>query len=161
MKAESIETTLAAEELKKLQPGDVCAYAVLEAVIGCDPQGKGYQYVASARRKVEKELDCVLDVERGVGIKRLMPREVVNRGGKDIAHIRRSSRRGLRRQTTLVPVESESMSNEERIKFHGNLSMLGILHHMTKPTTRKSVEAASHAANRVLNTGDILQLFGK
>lgn len=157
----AIETTLAATELRKLEVGDLCPYTRLREVIGKDPQQEGYAFVASARRKIERELECVLEAIPNVGIKRLASREVLNRGGKDLRHIRVTTRRAMKRQTTLVPVErSNGLSNEEKLAFHTNLSMLGILHHVGKPSSRKKISAAVDTACKTLPVTETLRLFG-
>ena len=73
----AIETTMAYAELKKLQPGETCAYEALRAVMGCDPQGDGYGYVSTARKRVERELECVLEAVPNIGIKRLVAKDQV------------------------------------------------------------------------------------
>lgn len=156
----SIEAVMAREELRKLLPGDICPYELLERAMSKDPQKEGYPYVSTARRQVERENQCVLEAIPNVGIKRLMPREVINRGGRDISHVKRSVRSGIRRQITVVPIESVGgLNNEERIKFHGQLAQLGVLSQFTKPTARKRIEAAvsQHAAR--ISPAEVLALF--
>lgn len=158
----SVETKLAIVELKKLQEGEVCSYEALRAAIGKDPQGDGYVFVKSARRKVEKENDCVLEAVPNVGIQRLKPREVVNRGARDLAHTRRSVRGALRRQITLTPVEKVGeLTNEDRIQYHAQLSHLGMLSHALKPKVAKRIEERVSSSNSRLEVGGVLELMAK
>lgn len=161
MKTEqSIETILAEQELRKLKEGDLLDYGTLGALIGKDPQRGGYHHVKAARRKVEKELGCVFEASPNIGIKRLIPREVLNRGGRDIKHVRMSIKSGFRRQTTLVPVEEQKLTNDERVKFHAQLSAFGVLAHMTRPSAIKKIEAAATTAARTIPAKETLALFG-
>lgn len=159
MKPTSIETTLAYEKLKVIKEGEVCAYDTLRTAIGKNPQGDGYSFIASARRRVEREQECVLEAVDNVGIKRLPPREVINRGAKDLVQIRRGVREGMRRQTTVVPVESLLLSNEDKIQFHTQLSHFGVLAQMTKPGTAKKIAAAVEQSQRILPAAETLALF--
>ena len=156
----AIETIMAREELRKLQPGDICEYQTLRAAMSMDPQGEGYGFVTTARKQVERENQCVLEAIPNVGIKRLVPREVINKGGRDIEHVRRSIKHGMRRQITIVPVESVGqLSNEERIKFHGQLAQIGVLAQFVKPSSRKRIEAAARENQQRLSPREILALF--
>ncbi len=138
----AIETTMAYAELKKLRPGETCAYEALRAVMGCDPQGDGYGYVSTARKRVERELECVLEAVPNIGIKRLVAKEVVHKGSRDLAHVRRSVRAGLRRQVTLVPIEGTHLSEEERKRFHLQMACMGALKLATAPRTVKRIAEA-------------------
>ena len=161
MKPQSIETSLAYQRLKQLKEDEVCPYDELRTIIGKNPQGDGYPYVVSARRKVERELECVLLPIKGVGIKRLPPRDVINKGAKDLKGIRRSVNQGLRRQTTIVPVEEQRLSNDEKIQFHGQLAAFGALNAITKPSAIKKITEATTGAARTLPATDTLNLFVK
>lgn len=159
MKQQTIETQLAAQRLRELKAGEVCAYEDIHSLIGVDPQdGKGYGYVSSARAIVERELSCVFECVPNVGIKRLVPREVVNRGTRDLKHVRRSVRSGLRRQTTLVPFTAE-MSPEERSKAHLNMSHFGMLEMATRPAAQKRIEQRVTEAARTLPPAEMMDLF--
>jgi hypothetical protein len=161
MKTEvSIETTMAYQELKKLQVGEICSYETLRGVIDKDPQAEGYPYVKSARRMVERELQCVLEAVINQGIRRLPPRDVVNRGGRDLRHVRKSIGRGMRRQVTIVPIEQNGeLNNEERVKFHTQLSQFGILRHVMKPAATNAIEQKVAEASRSIPAKETLKLF--
>jgi hypothetical protein len=159
----AIESVLAFSEFEKvlLTDGDMIPYEALAAVIGKDPQNDGYGYVMTARRRFEREKDCVLQPVPNVGIKRLMNREVVNCGPRDLKHIRGSARRASRRLSTLVPIEKQqSLTKEEQRAFLTSFSQLGILSHMLKPSTTKKIAAATETAARVLPVSETLALFG-
>lgn len=156
----AVETTMAYQELKKLKPGEMCPYSTLAAVIDKNPQTDGRGYVRTARGMVERELQCVLVAISNEGIKRLAPREVINHGGKDLKHIRKSVARGTRRQITIVPVEqAKELSNEERIKFNLQLSQFGILRQVMKPATAKKIEAAVIESSKALPADATIRLF--
>ena len=107
------------------------------------------------------ELRIVLEAVPNEGIKRLPPRAVLNRGAKDIDHLKRSTRHAMKRQSTLVPIEKQAdMKPEERGRFLTQLSHLGILGHMLKARTVKQLEAAVAAKNEMLPTAEVLRLFG-
>jgi hypothetical protein len=138
-----------------------CRYELLRDAIGVDPQrGPGYGYVTTARARFERERDCVLEAVPNIGIRRLPSRDVINRGGRDLAHIRRSVKRGMRRMVTLVPVEQHGdLSNDERKVFHAHLSHLGVLGMMTRPTATKKIGAAAENARRSIPAEQALRLF--
>ena len=156
----SIESILAAQLLRELKDGETCSYDSLKEKIGKDPQGDGYGFVMTARRAVEREGQCVFEAIANEGIKRLAPREVLNRGASDIGHLKRSQRWAMNRQITLVPIEKQgTMQPEERSRFLTQLSHLGILGHLMKPKSVKRLEAACATKNEPLPTSEILRLF--
>ena len=156
----SIEAMLAAQLLRDLTEGATCSYEALREKIGKDPQGDGYGYVMTARRMIERENQCVFEVVPNEGIKRLPPRGVLNRGAKDIEHMKRSTSHAMRRQSTLVPIEKQQeMTPEERSRFLTQLSHLGILRHIMRPKAVKQLDAAVVARNDALPSADVLRLF--
>lgn len=161
MKTEkTIETTLAYQELKKLQPGEVCSYETLRAVIDKDPQRTGYTFIFSARRMVEREVECVLEAVPNVGIKRLPPREVINRGGRDLKGVRRRIHSGLRRQSTVVPIEQQGdLTLEERQKFNVQLSQFGILQAVAGRKAVNRIGAAVARSSQPIESKDALRLL--
>lgn len=157
---QSIEAAAAYEELRKLAVGEICPYSTLAAAICRNPQRDGYGYVLTARRRIEHDFDCVLEAVANVGIKRLPPRETINRGVRDLRHIRRSIKRGRRRQTTLVPVENHGgLTSEERGRYLVNLSHLGVLEYVTRPQQRRALEAAVNSKAGPIPIGDTLSMF--
>lgn len=157
----AIETTLVIELLKDLAIGEVCGYDRIRAVIDKDPQGDGYPFVMSARRRIEKQNDCVMEAVPNVGIKRLPPREVINRGARDLGRIRRGITRGMRRQTTLVPIEATGLDAPDRQAFLANLSHFGLLGIVMRPRVRREIGEAVARAGRALDAGSTLALFAK
>lgn len=162
IKDQSVETILALDCLEKnlLAPGALCSYETLTAAINMNAQTDGYTYVKTARRQFERKHECVLEAIPNEGIRWLEPRQVINRGARDMKHVRVSTSHAWRRQTTLVPVERQkALTNEERIKFNQQLSVIGVLRHMTKPAQVKKIESASDQAQKALPVGDTLALF--
>jgi hypothetical protein len=158
----SVEAILAEQELLKhlQQEGNTCPYEALRAAIGKDPQGDGYPYVFSARRKIEREKDWVLDVDRTNGIKRLAPREVINRGAKDIKHVKGSLRRAFQRQSTLVPIEKQGrLDAAERTQFLLRLTHISLLRQMLRPSATKRIETAVMDQQKMLPSAEVLKLF--
>jgi hypothetical protein len=162
VKEQSIESILARQRLQKLKDGESVTYDELAVIIGKNPQTSGYGMVMTARRQVEREQACVLECITNVGLKRVVPREVVNRGGRDLKHIRRSTKRAMHRQATLADDQKQAeMNNEERKKYSEQFSQLGILAHMQKPAQRKKIAVATESAARALPPADALALFLK
>ena len=156
----SIETTLAYDLLKNIQIGEVCPYQVLQEKIGKNPQKEGYGHVMSARKRAERELECVFEAVHNLGITKLKPRGVINKGVKDLKHIRKSVHNGTRRQSTLVPVEAHGeLNSEERHRFHVNLSHFGILGAVMKPSVRKKIGDMVEKYNKVLDPKETISLF--
>jgi hypothetical protein len=75
-------------------------------------------------------------------------------------HQRRHARRSINRQTTLVPVEKQKdLTNEEKTVFLTQLSQLGVIHHLMKPSSTKKIEQATKDASRILPSTQTLELF--
>jgi hypothetical protein len=165
MKSSSLESSLAFQKFQETakSAGDICTYDVMGAAIGKDPRAEGYAAVMSARRRFERENDCVIVTIDGTGYKRLSPQEVVtDRGPRDIRGVRRKVRQSLRRQATVIPSFSGgSLPNEVKQQALAQMSILGALNQMTKPSARKKIAEAAVAAARIIPGKEALALFAK
>lgn len=91
-----------------------------------------------------------------IGIGRFRPR---NQGSRDLRHIRKSTRKGLRRQTTLVP-SSATLPPEDRARHGMLMSYLGMLDVATRPSAQKAIEIKIQQASRTLPPAEMMALFG-
>ncbi len=158
----AIETSLTAEMLKDLPIGSVAGYDEIRKLIDRDPQGDGYSFVMSARRRIERQCECVFEAVPNVGIKKLPPREVINKGSRDLVHIRRGIDTGMRRQITLAPIEANAgLSEPERQAYLGNLSHFGLLKIVTRPRVNRLISNGVKTAGHVLDSEATLALFAR
>lgn len=158
----AIESILVFGEFEKqlLQDGDICPYESLKGVIDKDPQGDGYGYVYTARKRFQREKECVLEVIPKVGIKRLNSRGTINWGVRGMKHVGRSARRVMGGLATLVPIEKQkALTKVEQNSFLTLFSQAGIINHMMKPSATKRIAAATESASRILPASETLALF--
>lgn len=163
-KTPSVETILAELALEEAlkQPGDLCAYELLRARLGQDPQRDAYRHVFSARRRFERKHDhCVLTAVPKMGIKWLTQQEVVvPRWDRDIGHTRRHSRNMFKRQKTTIGAEAE-LGPELLKRRNQNLAFAGMLAHMSKPRAERQVAEATDKSGRILTAAEALKHFSK
>jgi hypothetical protein len=156
----SLETEIAVELLSNLKPGEMCSYIDLKAALGGDPQAEYYGRVFQARRIVERQAECVLESVRGEGIRRSLPHDVINRGAHDMKSIRMASKRGMRRQVTLVPIErTEGLPESERLKFLATLAHFGLLNNILTRGAAKKIATVAAKQDSPLTAKQTLALF--
>lgn len=107
--------TRAIEELMlESNEGDVISYADLSSLIGmdCAPSGKGYSYVISAIKRLERS-GCNFANIKTVGYKRLNPDETINDNTRRIQISQRQMKRTLVRNEA---VEHDRLSDLKKIE---------------------------------------------
>jgi hypothetical protein len=135
----SIESTTIYEILIKAEVGDIVSYSSLSKAIGVDVQKEGRGYLETARREAQTELKMVFGTVWNKGVKRLNNDEIISTGETVMRRIRKTSRRGLKKLMCVSDVAK--LSNEEKVKMYTQLSVLGMLHHITRKESIKKVTA--------------------
>ncbi len=141
---------------------ELVTYEALSEVIGSDIQGyKNYAHLATARRKIQREIGVVTNVVTNTGISFLLTgKEISLSVKKDIDSVRRKSKKGLNK---LVCVQdAQSMNNEERIKYNTYCSALGVLHSITSQGSMRHLETTVSSSNmQTLSLTNTLEAFKK
>jgi len=96
--------------------------------------------IATARNHMLNDHQAVFAAIRGVGLKRLTDSEIVASGDDHCRRIRRAAKRGIRQITC---VSFEAMSTEDRARHNARLSVLTVMHSITRPTEAKKLESAA------------------
>lgn len=161
----SVESILAEKALDAAMtaPGTMCSYVDLQAALGKNPQGEGYPYVSTARRRFERKHNCVLHAIHNEGIKWMTAEEVARqKWDHDSGHIRRSAKHALRRQKTLLTEEAEKALGPEGIKKRNqNLAFAGVLAMVSKPKVERRIAEAADQSSRVLAASEAAKFFAE
>lgn len=144
-----------AKKLAEVSIGGVIEYAALSGVAGRDITGRYNYLLQSAREKAEKELGCLFEAVRGVGIKRLAASESPEVGLGILRRIRRGARRGVSR---LGRLSTNSLSETENKRVIAYSSMLGAIGMMADGNKARTIAAVVDPAKPVPPT-DILEMF--
>jgi hypothetical protein len=83
---------------------------------------RNYWLLQKARERAEKNLGCIFETVRGIGVKRLSAQEIPDVGLSSLRKIRRAANRGKKR---LSRVNSNSLSQGEQRRVVGMVAMLG------------------------------------
>ena len=99
------------EALAAVPSDGIVTYAALDEISGCETSGKHRHLLHSARERAEKELGCIFDAVRTVGIKRLPASAGADVGLSAIRRVRKAAKRGARR---IGRINSNSLTEAER-----------------------------------------------
>src|SRR3972149_4686501 len=116
---EALKTALSAIPI-----GGTAAYISLSKTAGLNVQFKARHLLKTAREHAEKELGCLYECARNVGIKRLNATDAPEVGLPAIRKTRRIAKRGNRR---LERINVNSLSNAEQKRVIAYSSMLGAI----------------------------------
>ncbi len=151
----SNDTKILYQRLSDTEIGETATYAELSELVGYSVSGNT-GYLATARKQCLRE-GIVFGVVRGVGVRRLNDTEIVGTASGVMTKIRRTARRGA---TTLTKVNDfESLPNELKQAHNANMSMLGAIAQMTKPSKIKIIESRISPKERLLSYDQTLELF--
>lgn len=98
----------------------------------------------AALRLAASEYGAVFENVRGVGYRRIRAGEIHRVGRSARQSIRNKARRSSGKMVAAMAVNSNSMSNEERLRVHSEVGLLGII----------QVSAGSAAANRAYRSAE-------
>lgn len=158
----SIESQEIFRRLKKAVDADdysVITYEELSALVGTDVRKDERYYLNTGRRIAERETGRLFGVVAGLGVKLLLPDEQVAQGADAVQRIRRATKRSI---TRIGRVQVDKLNDEQRKEYSTNASVLGALHHFSKPKSVEKIATAvvNHNAAK-LAIGDTLKLFAK
>jgi hypothetical protein len=135
----SADARLLYQMLTKMNVGDFAAYAELNAIIGRNVQKEGRGFLNTARIMAEREDGKTFGVVINEGLKCLSDSEIVNTAVFSLGHIRRTSRRSIKRMACIADLGA--MPNEEKIRLNTYASILGVMATMAKGSSIKKIEA--------------------
>ena len=132
-------------------------YEVLSGAIGRDVRKHAYGALQTALRIVLRDHSMVFEAVPNVGYRRLTSAEIVEtQAGKAFASMGRVSRRTARK---IHAADYNSLTREQRTAHNAQLSMLGVIGHMTKPSALLNVERETAKESNELPVGKTLALF--
>lgn len=136
-------------------------YTILSDVIGDNIQKDiNYSHLATARRKLQREMGISTEAIPNVGIKFLIKgTDITNSVKKDIDSVHRKSRRGLGKLSGTYNIDD--MTNSERIKHNAYCSALGALAIMTSNRKINKLEFACSGEQTSLPLNRTLETFKK
>jgi hypothetical protein len=143
-----------ADRLSALSIGETVEYAELSRILGRRVTDDGYA-LGKARKRVEKDLGCLLETVRGVGVKRLAPAESIKVGSQIMGHIRRTARKGIERMEN---ISANNLDQQESAKLIAYRSQLGAI---AFTADKKHTDAIAKAEpTRVLPIGKVIEAIG-
>jgi hypothetical protein len=119
----AVKIELLAGLLETLPIGQVLTYSAMSGKIGTDVQAS-YWLLKAAREKAEKNLGCLYEPERGIGIRRLESATAPEVGLSAIGKVRRIAKRSAKR---LARLNTNSLSEPEQRRVIGYTAMLGAI----------------------------------
>lgn len=153
----SIDTKLLYQRLSTMKPGDFISYGDLTDIIGRDVQTIAYGNMKSARDMVQREHKKTFGVVRDEGLKCLEDNEIINTMQPAIEHVRRFSRKALKRIGCIA--DMAALKNEQRITMNTHVSVIGAFAIMAKPSSIKRVEAKVTETNQQIAFAKTLDAF--
>lgn len=135
----SADARLMYQRLAEMDIGDFVAYKEFNGMIGRDVQKEGRGFLNTARSMAEREDGKIFGVVINEGVKRLSDREIVNTAASSLGHIKRMSRRSIKRMACIADLGA--MPNEEKIRLNTYASILGVMATMAKGSSIKKIEA--------------------
>lgn len=145
--AASADAKTIAHVLRQVAVGNVVSYADLSRAISRNVCTDGRPAMDSARGIVQREDRMIFDSVRGEGLKRLADDEIVSLGDKARDHVRRSSRKVVKK---LVCVNYETLSKEKQVKHNTALSMFGVFCELATDKSSKRLSSSVEAAQAEL-----------
>jgi len=147
------------QHIVKHPEGSVLTYEELSEVVQRDVQkssrGVLYRAVRCALSHHAQVWECI----PRVGIKRLengaIPASV---GAKTQKRVRSATRRGLKQLRAVIPSE---LTNEEKVEFHLQTSMLGAIHNIASDKAEEAIRARVIGSQTELPINRILEALRK
>lgn len=139
IKEVSADARLLYQRLAKMDVGDFVSYKELGEIIGRDVQNEARGYLNTARLMCEREENKTFGVIINEGLKCLNGSEIVNTAAFSIGHIKRTSRRSMRRLRCIEDLSA--LGNDEKIKLNAYASILGVMATMAKQKNIRKIEA--------------------
>lgn len=135
----SADARLLYQRLAKMEIGDFVSYKELSGIIGRNVQKDGYGFMNTARIMAEREDQKAFGVIMNEGLKCLNSSEIINTAAWSIDHIKRASRRTVKKMRCISDLES--LPNDEKIRLNTYASAIGAIAVMTRGSSIKKIEA--------------------
>ena len=155
----TVDARILLDRLKKAAFGEELTYQELNDLIMRDVQGEARGILNTARHRCLIDHKVVFGTIRNIGIKRLNPSEISKSPETAIEHIKKTSRKELRKTACLTQDEYESLDNDDKIKLNTYRSSLGVIAHFTKPAQQKKLYAAVTEQQTALPIMRTLEVF--
>jgi hypothetical protein len=133
----------------------VLTHTDAKRIAGRDVQTKHRYLMVKARNEAEKELGCLFESVRGVGVSRLPAERAPEVGLHTVKKVRRASRRGAGR---LERVNSNSLTDSGRKRVIAYRSMLGAIAMMADGNKARTLAAVADPA-KPIPPKDVLLMF--
>jgi hypothetical protein len=146
-----------ADMLAAVSIGDTIAYRTINAATDRDVTGRHRHLLQAAREQAEKNLGCLFECVRSVGIKRMTADAAPDVGLQAIRHIRKTAKRGARR---LERISTNSLTDGEVKRVVGFRSMLGAIALVADGNKARTVAAVIDPV-RPIPPESILDMFRK
>ena len=157
VKEASPDTRLLYQRLSKMNVGDFISYADLTEEIGRNVQKEARHYLDSARLICQREHDKTFGVIINEGLKCLTDSEIVETAVSTIGHIRRASRKSIKRLRCIR--NFAALSNEDKIRHNANVSAIALIAHMTKSNNMKKLTSKVQETQERLPYAKTLEAF--
>jgi len=152
----SIESQLLHERLSVMNEGDEITYDDLSKIAGRNVQTTGYSALLTARRRCENINHIVFGTIPGKGLRRLTNDEIPQTAQSHIEHIRRTAKKAAKK---LACVNYQSLTDKSKLMHNINLSLLGVLSEVSKPSGSKIIESSIKQDQQAIPVGKVLDLF--
>jgi hypothetical protein len=143
------------KRLETVSVGETVTYLDLNAVINGDVQGKAYQSLQTARKRLLNEKRTVFGTVNGVGLKRLASTEIVEQEVESVSKIRRGAKRSLKR---LAAADYDTLPQQQKIQHNITSSTLGAITLCTSRKAQNLLEQKAQDSSK-LDLGDTMKLF--
>lgn len=141
--------------LSAVQIGGVLTYEAASATVGRNVANKHRYLLEAARERAEKNLGCLFECVRTVGIKRLPPSEAPEVGLSSIRRVRKAAKRGARRLTRL---NANSLNEHEQKRVISYRAMLGAIALIADGNKARTVAAVANPVEPI-PPQSILEMF--
>lgn len=154
----SSDARFIAQLLAKAEPGETVTYEEMSEAIGRDVRRFARPALYTALRQQVRE-SRVFESVPNEGYKRLTDEQVVaTQAANGLSRISRTARRTAQR---VQAVNFDGLSNQSKIAHNTQLSMLGAVAQMTKPSVLLAVEQSVKQRGDCLPVGETLKLMTK
>jgi hypothetical protein len=153
----SVETRLIYQRLSGMNIGDFVSYSDLNELVGRNVQKEGRGYLNTARLMCERDDDKAFGVVLNEGLKCLNSKEIINTAEFSIGHIKRTSRKSLKKVRCINDLEQ--LPNDEKIRLNTYASILGVMATMAKGSNIRKIEARVQETQEQLPYVKTLEAF--
>jgi|GEM_PF-2060136 len=145
------------KQLRQIEVGQIISYKELSEIIGRDVQRSASGSLYSARRILQRDEEIVFNTIRNIGLERLNDVGVVGTISSSTKRIHRESERGLKRGACVQ--HYDRLPNDKKVEYNANMSNLGMLRLVTKPSKMRALETSVKKEQGKLSVGRTLAVF--